>query len=46
MDINICYGDRMYVILNGEPVEEVIVLSICGRKWQPMGDVNGMWYTE
>ena len=39
-------GDRMHVILNGEPLEEVIVLSTWGRKWQPMEDVKGMWYTE
>ena len=42
------YGnwDRIHVILNGEPLEEVIVLSIWGRKWQPIEDVKGMWYTE
>ena len=42
------YGnwDRIHVILNGEPLDEVIVLSIWGRKWQPIEDVKGMWYTE
>ena len=42
------YGnrDQMHVILNGEPLEEGIVLSTWGRKWQPMEDVKGMWYTE
>ena len=39
-------GDRMQVILNGEPLEEVDFLSTWGRKWQPMKDVKGMWYTE
>ena len=40
-------GDRMNVILNGEPLEEVDgFLSTWGRKWQPMEDVKGMWYTE
>ena len=37
-------GDRMHVILNGDPLEEV--LSTWGCKWQPMEDVKGMWYTE
>ena len=27
-------------------VSEWIVLSTWGRKWQPMEDVKGMWYTE
>ena len=39
-------GDRMHVILNGEPLEEVDFLSTWGRKWQPMEVVKGMWYTE
>ena len=39
-------GDRMHVTLNGEPLEEVVVLSTWGRKWQPMEDVKGMWFTE
>ena len=34
----------MHVILNGEPLEEV--LSTWCRKWQLMEDVKGMWYTE
>ena len=25
---------------------EWIVFSTCGRKWQLMEDVKGMWYTE
>ena len=38
-------GDRMHVILNGEPLEEVD--CFCSHhKWQPMEDVKGMWYTE
>ena len=38
------YGnvDRMHVILNGEPLEEVDCFSTWGRKWQPMEDVKGM----
>ena len=39
-------GDRMHVILNGEPLEEVDFLSTRGRKWQLMEDVKGMWYIE
>ena len=39
-------GGRMHLILNGEPLEEVVALSTWGRKWQPMEDVKGMWYTE
>ena len=35
-------GDRMHVILNGEPLEEVDFLGTWGRKWQPMEDVKGM----
>ena len=38
-------GDRMHVILNGEPLEVVDCLSIWGRKLQLMEDVQGMWYT-
>ena len=34
-------GDRMNVILNGEPLEEVD--CFWGRKWQPMEDVKGTW---
>ena len=36
-------GDRMHVILNGQRLEEWIVLSTWGRKWQPMEDLKGMW---
>ena len=38
-------GDRMHVILNGEPSEEV---DCCTRdhKCQPMEDVKEMWYPE
>ena len=39
-------GDRMHVILNGEPLKEVDCFKYWGRKWQPMEDVKGMWYTE
>ena len=39
-------GDRMRVILNGEPLEEVDCFSTWGRKWKPMEDVKGMWFTE
>ena len=39
-------GDRMHVILNGEPLEEVDCFKYLGRKWQPMEDVKGMWCTE
>ena len=40
-------GDRMHVILNGEPLEEVEVdcFKYLG-KWQPMEGVKGMWCTE
>ena len=39
-------GGRMHAILNGESLEEVIVLSTWDRNWQLMEDVKGMWYTE
>ena len=39
-------GDRMHVMLNGEPLERWIVLSTYGRKWQLMEDVKWRWYTE
>ena len=39
-------GDRMHVVLNGEPLEEVDCFKYWGRKWQPMEDVKGMGYTE
>ena len=33
-------GDRMHVILNGEPLKELeIVLSTLDCKWHPMEDV-------
>ena len=32
-------GGRMYVRLNGKPLEEVDCLSMRGRKWQRMEDV-------
>ena len=34
------------VIINGELLEEVNCFKSCGRKWQPIEDVKGMWYTE
>ena len=39
-------GDRMHVILNGEPLEEVDCFQYLSRNWQPMEDVKRMWYTE
>ena len=36
-------GDRIHVILNGEPLEEVDCFSTLGCKWQLMEDVEGMW---
>ena len=39
-------GDRMDVILNGERLEEVDCFNYLGRKFQPMEDAKGMWYTE
>ena len=39
-------GGRMHVRLNGEPLEELIVLSTWGSKWQWMEVVNEMRYTE
>ena len=38
-------GDRMHVILNGDPLEEVDCFT-WDRKWQLTEDVKGMWYTE
>ena len=35
-------GDRMHVILNGEPLEEVGCFKYLRFKWQPMEDVKGM----
>ena len=34
---------RMDVRLNGEPLEEVDILSTWGCKWQLLEDVKGMW---
>ena len=39
-------GDRMHLILNCKPLEEVNCFNTWGRKRQPMEDVKGMWYTE
>ena len=43
-------GDRMHVILNGQPSKEVDCLKYLGSwqlmQWQLMEDVEGMWYTE
>ena len=39
------YGneDRMHVILNGEPLEEVNCFKYLGSQlWQPMEDVKGI----
>ena len=36
----------MHLTLNGGPLEEVDCFSTCGRTWQLMEDVKGMWYTE
>ena len=42
------YGntDRMHVILNGEPLEEVDCFKYLGSQLRPIEDVKGMWYTE
>ena len=37
---------RMYVRLNGGPLEEVDCLNTSGHKWQRMDDVKEMWYTK
>ena len=39
-------GDRMHVILNGEPIEEVDCFKYQGSQGAADGDVRGMWYTE
>ena len=39
-------GDRMHVILNGEPLEEEDILSTWDHKWQLMKEVIRMWYAE
>ena len=36
----------MHVILNGEPLEEVICFYVLGVAGKSMEDVKGMWYTE
>ena len=39
-------GDRLHVILNGAPLEEVdYFLSTRDRKWQLMEDVTGIFCT-
>ena len=35
-------GNRMHMILNGEPLEEVDCFKYLGSKWQPMEDVKWM----
>ena len=39
-------GDRMHVILNREPLEEVDCFEYLGSQATAMEDVKGMWYTE
>ena len=39
-------GDRMLVILNGEPLEEVDCFKYLGSQVAPMEDVKLMWCTE
>ena len=39
-------GDRMHVILNGEPLEEVDCFKYLGSQVAADGDVKGMWYSE
>ena len=39
-------GDRMHVILNGKPLEEVDCFKYLGSQVQPMEEVKGMWCTE
>ena len=39
-------GDRMHVILNGEPLEEGGSERDVVHILQPIEDVKGMWYTE
>ena len=38
--------DRMYLRLNGDPLEEVDCFKYLFRNWQLMEVVKGMWYTE
>ena len=40
------YGDRMHVILNGEPLEEVDYLEYLGSQVAANGGCEGMWSTE
>ena len=42
------YGnwDRMHVILNGEPLEEVDYFKYFGSQVGADENVKGMWYTE
>ena len=39
-------GDRMHVILNGEPLDEVDCFKFLGSEVAPMEDVKAMWCTE
>ena len=39
-------GGRMYMRLNGEPLEDVDFLSTWGRNWPRMKDMKVMWYTK
>ena len=39
-------GDRMYVILNGEPLEELDCFKYLGSQVTAVEDVKGMWFTE
>ena len=39
-------GDRMHVILNGEPLEEVDCFKYLESQVAADGDVNGMWCAE
>ena len=42
------YGNanRMHVILNGEPLEEMDCFKYLGSQVAETEDVKGMWYTE
>ena len=39
-------GDRMHVILNGEPLEEVDCFKYLGSQVAADGGLKGMWYKE
>ena len=39
-------GDRMHVILNGEPLEEVDCFKYLGWQVAVDGECKGVWYTE